>query len=146
MKKSKRKQRINTKCQHDWAYNEAYMPTLRECRLCGRVENRAIVPLSSIYGPSCLSYYFGDWVLLTEDIDYGKGGEKMNHAEKCPVCGGSGELSENEEIRGTGKSRNFVYVCHGCNGKGWVVVPDDCVCVDEKKWLNEIKRVEVKDE
>ena len=30
------------------------------------------------------------------------------HAEICPVCSGSGNYSEKE--------------CHGCNGKGWVMV------------------------
>jgi len=36
-------------------------------------------------------------------------------AERCPVCGGSGEIRvPPKELK----------VCHGCNGKGWVVVPD----------------------
>ena len=33
------------------------------------------------------------------------------HAEKCPVCEGSGEYKEKE--------------CHGCNGKGWIEVSDN---------------------
>ena len=79
MKQSKWEQETNTKrentnvkCQHDWAYNEPYMPITRECRLCGRVEHRVIIPLPPIYGPSNIEYYFGDWVLLIEDIDYRK--------------------------------------------------------------------------
>lgn len=32
----------------------------------------------------------------------------MTHAEKCPVCGGSGRLD--------------VQICHGCEGWGWVTV------------------------
>jgi len=32
------------------------------------------------------------------------------HAEKCPVCGGSGKIEDNK--------------CHGCNGLGWVEVHD----------------------
>ena len=34
----------------------------------------------------------------------------MSHAERCPVC------------YGTGKYDNLI--CHGCNGKGWVEVSD----------------------
>lgn len=49
----------------------------------------------------------------------------MNHAERCPVCGGRGKIPEEfeEEV--------FVNLCYGCDGRGWVVVPDDGV--DEKK-------------
>ena len=36
----------------------------------------------------------------------------MAHAEKCPVCGGSGKV----------QSVNIVDTCHGCGGKGWVAV------------------------
>ena len=32
------------------------------------------------------------------------------HAERCPVCCGSGKYNDE--------------VCHGCNGKGWVEVND----------------------
>jgi len=34
----------------------------------------------------------------------------MVHAEKCPVCNGSGKYEEKD--------------CHGCNGKGWITVED----------------------
>ena len=34
----------------------------------------------------------------------------MTHAEKCPVCSGSGEYADKK--------------CHGCKGKGWVTVSD----------------------
>lgn len=33
-------------------------------------------------------------------------------AVKCPVCDGSGKYKEKE--------------CHGCDGKGWVEVKEDC--------------------
>jgi DnaJ-class molecular chaperone len=46
----------------------------------------------------------------------------MNHAEMCPVCQGTGRIPE----------ENWSYVteineilCHGCNGRGWVVVDDN---------------------
>lgn len=79
MKKSKleqgantKREKTNVKCQHDWAYNEPYMPITRECRLCGRIEHRAIVPLPSVYGPPGIIDSVGDWFLLIDDIDYGK--------------------------------------------------------------------------
>lgn len=37
----------------------------------------------------------------------------MAHAEKCPVCEGSGYYA----TIGEGQQK-----CHGCNGKGWVIV------------------------
>ena len=42
-----------------------------------------------------------------------------NHAEMCPVCGGSGKLSMNN-------TSTFPYyeACHGCGGLGWVSVKD----------------------
>lgn len=36
----------------------------------------------------------------------------MSHAEKCPVCEGSGKVETK---------------CHGCDGKGWVEVQDNAV-------------------
>lgn len=39
-----------------------------------------------------------------------------SHAEKCPVCGGTGKLKDN-----TSASE---HTCHGCNGVGWVTVRD----------------------
>ena len=32
----------------------------------------------------------------------------MAHSEKCPVCGGSGKYEKEN--------------CHGCNGRGWIVI------------------------
>lgn len=34
-------------------------------------------------------------------------------AQKCPVCNGFGTL------------KNGTLTCHGCNGKGWVVVDQE---------------------
>lgn len=41
-------------------------------------------------------------------------------AQKCPVCEGKGRLPT-----GTSSSTGIPYAapCHGCQGKGWVVVP-----------------------
>jgi len=42
----------------------------------------------------------------------------MSHAERCPVCCGSGKIKDNN--------------CHGCLGKGWIEVSDThasgCTC------------------
>jgi len=42
-------------------------------------------------------------------------GTYMHHSERCPVCGGKGELRIPYGRCST---------CHGCNGRGWVVVPN----------------------
>jgi len=36
----------------------------------------------------------------------------MAHSEICPVCCGSGRYLDK--------------LCHGCGGKGWIEVSDDC--------------------
>lgn len=33
----------------------------------------------------------------------------MSDARICPVCGGTGKYNDKE--------------CHGCGGKGWVIIP-----------------------
>jgi len=45
----------------------------------------------------------------------------MAHAEKCPVCGGTGKVKDNNY--GSKTDGNDVE-CHGCGGKGWVEVSD----------------------
>ena len=44
----------------------------------------------------------------------------MGHAEKCPVCNGSGRV-KNSDLYSTGPSE---ITCHGCCGVGWIVIPD----------------------
>jgi hypothetical protein len=45
------------------------------------------------------------------------------HAEKCPVCGGKGRISD--IAVGSGMiSEDQMRTCHGCKGKGWVEVRD----------------------
>jgi hypothetical protein len=44
----------------------------------------------------------------------------MSHAEKCPVCGGTGEVFK-ETGTSAGKAAT---ACHGCGGRGWVEVQD----------------------
>ena len=44
----------------------------------------------------------------------------MAHAEKCPLCDGTGYLGGAVFDGG-----NTVSVCHGCAGQGWVSVQDD---------------------
>lgn len=47
------------------------------------------------------------------------------HAEICPVCNGSGKYIEYNFARGQSTGNfdySFISTCHGCGGKGWVVV------------------------
>ena len=43
----------------------------------------------------------------------------MSHAERCPVCEGSGQVYDTWEPGGTAPPKR---ICHGCNGRGWVEV------------------------
>lgn len=54
------------------------------------------------------------------------------HAEKCPLCGGNGNLEGMENnIGGT------MPICIGCGGKGWVEVSDGLNDVPEEFWPTE---------
>jgi len=44
----------------------------------------------------------------------------MAHAEKCPVCDGSGDVATKQ--------------CHGCAGRGWVEVKDEAPAVPYIPW------------
>lgn len=43
------------------------------------------------------------------------------YAVLCPVCGGSGKLTE-EPSRNSTNAVPIVRACHGCEGKGWVTL------------------------
>lgn len=46
-----------------------------------------------------------------------------SHVELCPVCNGSGKFKEYLTSNFTGTTCSYIErTCHGCNGKGWVVV------------------------
>ena len=45
----------------------------------------------------------------------------MMHAEKCPVCGGSGKLVVSTD---TTTTVPLTVPCQGCGGRGWVEVQD----------------------
>ncbi len=47
----------------------------------------------------------------------------MSHAERCPVCKGSGRITPRHDHLSTTPAPTPAS-CHGCDGKGWVVVPD----------------------
>lgn len=69
----------------------------------------------------------------------------MAHAERCPVCDGSGQTTTSRQVlvlpQGSIDHGGFVATpdvdgvrtltvhnqapCDGCEGKGWVIVPDD---------------------
>lgn len=44
----------------------------------------------------------------------------MSHAEKCPLCGGNGNMNGMDE--NVGGTTPF---CLGCCGKGWIEVRDE---------------------
>lgn len=43
------------------------------------------------------------------------------HAEKCPICGGAGQLQGINDLSGSAANPP-TRTCHGCGGKGWVEV------------------------
>ena len=45
-----------------------------------------------------------------------------NHAEKCPLCNGSGKSIV--DISTLKEPKILEKICHGCDGKGWVTVED----------------------
>jgi len=51
----------------------------------------------------------------------------MAHAEKCPVCNGSGILRYMDGVERIGIHLNGEpeKQCHGCNGRGWVELSDE---------------------
>ena len=44
----------------------------------------------------------------------------MTHAERCPICYGSGKVSDPDYGKFTGAQPTKT--CHGCGGSGWVTV------------------------
>jgi len=42
----------------------------------------------------------------------------MSKAVRCPVCFGKGKFQTGDNYASIEKT------CHGCNGRGWVIVPD----------------------
>ena len=48
------------------------------------------------------------------------------HDERCPICFGSGVLDwvekYNKSSTATIGSGFYRVICHGCDGKGWIVV------------------------
>ena len=52
------------------------------------------------------------------------GGTTIMHAERCPVCYGSGKVMPPDN-GGTAVPQPIT--CHGCAGKGWVEVGDTFV-------------------
>jgi len=48
----------------------------------------------------------------------------MAHAEKCPVCGGSGGYKGMPDPGSTVIIGPWI-TCHGCSGRGWVTVQDE---------------------
>ena len=47
----------------------------------------------------------------------------MAKAMKCSVWGGAGQVPVPSPPESSAIFCNF-YTCHGCGGKGWIVIPD----------------------
>lgn len=48
-----------------------------------------------------------------------------NHAEVCPVCKGCGRYREYKSNISNSTSPTYIErTCHGCFGRGWIIVPD----------------------
>lgn len=45
-------------------------------------------------------------------------------ADLCPVCKGGGKYTKTENVVGSTGSYFYQTTCHGCNGKGWVIIYD----------------------
>ena len=43
----------------------------------------------------------------------------MSHAQRCPICNGTGQVEDERYINTTAVHKK---TCHGCGGKGWVQV------------------------
>ncbi len=47
-------------------------------------------------------------------------------ADRCPVCYGKGKMPYDGSS--SGSIGTMMQACHGCNGKGWVTVPEGLCC------------------
>ena len=61
-----------------------------------------------------------------------------NSAQTCPVCKGAGNLTEVDPNFGklTSAQRTKTRPCHGCGGKGWVIVPQSKTVAFESSGAN----------
>lgn len=49
----------------------------------------------------------------------------MSHAERCPVCYGSGKLDIRESPHGSTTAAGSIQtICQGCGGSGWIEVKE----------------------
>lgn len=48
----------------------------------------------------------------------------MSHSEICPICNGSGKYKIYEIHHDISTECFAEYTCHGCGGKGWIIVED----------------------
>jgi len=91
----------------------------------GKLLNRLIKSFSLFLGRLKLYTYRSIHIGIIPHIyEYLQGSEKtMAKAVKCPVCGGSGQVPVPSSPESSAIFCNF-YTCHGCGGKGWIVIPD----------------------
>ncbi len=52
------------------------------------------------------------------------------HSEICPVCSSEGKLCVGLTQSAVCYGLPVLKTCHGCGGRGWVVVPDTLTHID----------------
>jgi DnaJ-class molecular chaperone len=71
------------------------------------------------------------------------------HAEKCPVCDGSGKYCVRNEMQRINDKIGFKRheeTCHGCGGKGWVEVRNsECEWTISTPWATSAPSFETGD-
>lgn len=61
--------------------------------------------------------------LIVGELKYSNYIDKYDtHAEICPICGGKGTVSSSRFCSTTSSLAEVI--CHGCEGRGWIVVPN----------------------
>lgn len=52
----------------------------------------------------------------------------------CPVCDGTGVCANTPTKKGETTTIYSCNICHGCDGKGWVEVQEDCHYIYHYHW------------
>lgn len=62
-----------------------------------------------------------------------------NHSEICPVCKGAGKYKEYTNYSCSIYSE---HTCHGCNGKGWIIISEKFDSKNFSDVMNHIPSIE----
>ena len=53
-----------------------------------------------------------------------------SHSELCPVCKGTGKYKSIENCNYTSCTQYIEQTCHGCGGRGWIVITENLLGYD----------------